>query len=48
MLIGELVVTDLSNKSVQVGVGRALNVQVPTADVVDGFVVDHERAVGVF
>lgn len=39
--------TDLSNKSVQVGVSRPLNVKVPPADVVDGFVVDHECAVGV-
>lgn len=32
---------------VLVGVGQAFNVQVVTADVVDGFVVDHEDAVGV-
>lgn len=30
-----------------VGVGQAFNVQVVTAYVVDGFVVDHEGAVGV-
>ena len=39
---------DLTNQSVQVGVGRAFNVQVAAADVVDGLVVDHESAVGMF
>ena len=38
---------DLGNQTVQVGVGGSLDVQVTTADVVDGLVVDHERAVGV-
>ena len=39
---------DLANQPVQVGVGRPFNVQVAAADIVDGFVVDHEGAVGVF
>ena len=39
---------DLTDQTVQVGVGGAFDVQVATADVVDGFVVDHEGAVGVF
>ena len=39
---------DLTNQSVQVGVGWSLDIQVTSADVVDGFVVDHECAVGVF
>jgi len=38
---------DLTNQSVQVGVGWSLDVQVTSADVVDGLVVDHEGAVGV-
>ncbi len=38
---------DLTDQSVQVGVGRSLDVQVTTADIVDGLVVDHESAVGV-
>jgi len=38
---------DLGNETVKVGVRWSLNVQVTTADVVDGFVVNHERAVGV-
>ena len=38
---------DLSDESVQIGVGRSLDVEVTTADVVDGFVVDHEGAVRV-
>ena len=38
---------NLGNQTVQVGVGGTLDVQVATADVVDGLVVDHEGAVGV-
>ena len=38
---------DLTDQSVQVGVGWSLDVQVAAADVVDGLVVDHEGAVGV-
>ena len=38
---------NLTNEPVEVGVGGSLNVQVPAADVVDGFVVNHESAVGV-
>ena len=37
---------NLADQSVQVGVGGAFNVQVASADVVDGFVVNHEGAVG--
>ena len=36
---------DLTNQSVQVGVRRALNVKVTSADVVYGLVVDHEGTV---
>ncbi len=39
---------DLTNQSVQVGVGRAFNVQVAATDVIDSLVVDHESAVGMF
>merc|ERR1712018_635252 len=39
---------NLSNQPVEVGVGWSLDVQVTTADVIDGLVVDHEGAVGVF
>jgi len=38
---------DLTDQSVQVGVGWSLDVQVSSADVVDGLVVNHEGAVGV-
>merc|ERR1719273_1367990 len=38
---------DLSDDSVEVGVGWALNVEVPSADVVDGFVVEHDGDIGV-
>jgi len=37
----------LSNQSVKVGVSWSFDVQVTTADVVDGFVVDHESTVRV-
>ena len=38
---------DLSDEPVEVGVGWSLNVQVSSADVVDGLIVDHEGTVGV-
>merc|ERR1719397_1893931 len=38
---------DLSNQSVEVGVGWSLDVEVASADVVDGLVVHHEGAVRV-
>mmetsp|Transcript_34725 Transcript_34725/g.90867 ORF Transcript_34725/g.90867 Transcript_34725/m.90867 type:complete len:504 (-) Transcript_34725:11-1522(-) len=38
---------DLRDQAVEVGVRRALNVEVAAADVVEGLVVDHERHVGV-
>ena len=38
---------NLADQTVQVGVGGTLDVQVATADVVDGLVVDHEGTVGV-
>ena len=38
---------NLSNQSVQVGVGWPLNVHVSSADVIDGFIVYHEGTVGV-
>ena len=39
---------NLTNEPVQVGVSWPFDVQVPPADVVDGFVIDHESAIGVF
>jgi hypothetical protein len=39
---------DLSNEPIEIGVSWALNVEVPTADVINGLVVDHEGAVGMF
>jgi len=38
---------DLSDQPVQVGVGWSFDVQVSSADIVDGFVINHESAVGV-
>jgi hypothetical protein len=37
----------LSNQSVEVGVGRTLNVEITAADVVDGLVVKHDSHIGV-
>eukprot|EP00331_Platyophrya_macrostoma_P022792 CAMPEP_0176436582 /NCGR_PEP_ID=MMETSP0127-20121128/18061_1 /TAXON_ID=938130 /ORGANISM="Platyophrya macrostoma, Strain WH" /LENGTH=92 /DNA_ID=CAMNT_0017819943 /DNA_START=15 /DNA_END=293 /DNA_ORIENTATION=- len=34
---------DLSNKSVQVGVGWSFDIEVSSADIVDSFVIKHER-----
>ena len=39
---------DLSNESVQVGVGGSFNVQLSSADVIDGFVVENDCDIGVF
>jgi len=38
---------DLSNKSVQVGVGWSFDVEITSADIVDGFIVNHESTVRV-
>ena len=38
---------NLGNESVQVGVGWSLDVEVSSADVVNGFVVDHDSNIGV-
>ena len=38
---------DLGNQSVEVGVGGSFNVQVSSADVVDGFVVQHHADISV-
>jgi len=38
---------DLCEESVEVGIGWALNVEVPSADVVDSFVVEDNCDVGV-
>ena len=39
---------NLADESVQVGVGRPLNIQVPSADVIDSLVVNHESTVRMF
>jgi hypothetical protein len=39
---------DLGNKSVQVGVGWSFDVQISSADIVNGLVVEHNSNVGVF
>jgi len=39
---------DLSNKSVQVGVGWSFDIELSSADIVDSFVVEHDSDVSVF
>ena len=39
---------NLADQSVQIGIRGSFDVQITTANVVNGFVVDHESAVGVF
>jgi len=39
---------DLSDQTVEVGVGGAFNVEGTTADIVDGFVVEHDGDISVF
>jgi len=39
---------DLGDESVQVGVGRSLDVQVSSADVVDSLVVKHDGNISMF
>jgi len=39
---------DLGHQSVEVGVGGSLDIQLSSADVVDGFVVQHDGHIGVF
>ena len=37
---------NLSDQSVEVGVGWSLDVEVSSADVIDGFVVEHDSNIG--
>ena len=39
---------NLSDESVQVGVGWSLNIEVSSADIVDGFVIEHNGNISVF
>jgi len=38
---------DLGNESVEVGVSWSLDIEVSSADVIDGFVIDHDSNIGV-
>ena len=38
---------NLSNKSVQVGVCWSFNVEISSADIIDGFIVEHDGNIGV-
>jgi len=38
---------DLGNESVQVGVGWSLDIEVSSADVINGFVINHDSNIGV-
>jgi len=37
---------NLSNESVQVGVGWSLNIEVSSADIIDGFIINHNGNIG--
>ena len=37
----------MSNKSVQVGVGWSFDVEVSSADIIDGFVIEHNGNISV-
>jgi len=39
---------NLSNESVQVGVGWSFNIEVSSADIVDSFVIEHNSNISVF
>ena len=39
---------NLSNESVQVGVGWSLNIKVSSADIIDGFVIEDNGNISVF
>ena len=39
---------NLSNESVQVSVGGSLNIEVSSADIVNGFVIEHDCNISVF
>jgi len=38
---------DLSDESVQVGIGGSLNIEISSADIVDGLIVEHNGDIGV-
>ena len=38
----------MSDESVQVGVGGSFNIEVSSADIVDGFVIEHNGNISVF
>ena len=37
---------NLGNKSVKVGVGWSLDIKVSSADIINGFVIDHDSNIG--
>jgi len=39
---------DLGNESVQVGVGRSLNVEISSADIIAGLIVQHNSNISMF
>ena len=38
----------MTDQSVKIGVGWSFDIQVTSADIIDGFVINHESTVGVF
>jgi len=39
---------DLGDKSVQVGVGGSFNIEISSADIIDGFIVEHNGNISMF
>ena len=39
---------NLANESVKIGVGWSFNIQVPSADIIDSFIINHESTIGMF
>ena len=39
---------DLRDESVEIGVGWSFDIEISSADIIDGFVVEHDSDIGVF
>jgi len=38
----------LGDQSVQVGIGGSFDIEVSSADIIDGFIIEHDGNIGVF
>jgi len=39
---------NLSNESVQVGIGWSFNIKISSTDIIDGFIIEHDGNIGMF